>query len=647
MRKNFVLAILMAMSIDVFAQSQTVESPDNNLKVKFEITDGTPLYSVSYKDKQILEDSKLGLVADIGDYSQRMTLVRSKTDKIHKEYSQDRIKVRNVVYDANTLTVDMRNENKQDITVEFRVSDNAVAFRYKVARAGDTGCLRVMEEKTGFKFPSKTTTFICPQSDAMIGWKRSKPSYEEVYKPDAPMTEKSQYGHGYTFPCLFRIGDDGWALVSETGLDSKYCGCHLSDLNSDGAYQIALAMPEENNGNGTAEPAFALPGYTPWRTIVVGDNLKPIVENTAAWDNVEPLYEPSKNYKFGKSTWSWIVWQDNSMNYNDQSTFIDLAGNLGYNYILIDAGWDTNIGREGMKKLSNYAHSKNVEFFVWYSSSGYWNDIVQTPINIMDNPILRKKEMKWLNEIGAKGIKVDFFGGDKQETIRLYEQILSDANDYGLMVIFHGCTIPRGWERMYPNYVGSEAVLASENLIFSQDFCNNEPFNACLHPFIRNSIGCMEYGGCVLNKRLNKGNDGGTTRVTTDAFELATTILYQNPIQNFAITPNNLDEKPDFVIDFMKNVPTTWEETKFIDGYPGKYVVIARKSNGKWYIAGVTASKKEQTVTLNLPMLGKGKIVTLINDNKDKQPTTSSIKIKNPQKVKVTMQGEGGFVIMQ
>ena len=178
---------------------------------------------------------------------------------------------------------------------------------------------------------------------------------------------------------------------------------------------------------------------------------------------------------------------------------------------------------------------KGVEVFLWYSSSGYWNDIEQGPVNKMDNSIARKQEMRWMQSMGVKGIKVDFFGGDKQETMRLYEEILSDADDHGLMVIFHGCTLPRGWERMYPNYAGSEAVLASENLIFSQHACDNEAFNATLHPFIRNAVGCMEFGGVFLNKRLNRGNDGGTTRRTTDIFQLATAVLFQNPIQNFCI----------------------------------------------------------------------------------------------------------------
>ena len=259
---------------------------------------------------------------------------------------------------------------------------------------GDTGSIVIEKETTGFDFPSFTTTFLCPQSDAMIGWKRTKPSYEEEYKADAPMNVRSQYGHGYTFPCLFHVGENGWALISETGVDSKYCGSHLSDATADGLYTLAFPMPEENNGNGTASPGLALPGSTPWRTITVGENLKPIVETTIPWDVVEPLYPTEHTYKMGRGTWSWILWQDGSINFDDQKKYVDLAAAMGYEYVLIDNWWDTNIGRERMKDFIDYAHSKNVDVFLWYSSSGYWNDIVQGPTNYMDNPIIRKKEIE-------------------------------------------------------------------------------------------------------------------------------------------------------------------------------------------------------------------------------------------------------------
>ena len=332
------------------------------------------------------------------------------------------------------------------------------------------------------------------------------------------------------------------------------------------------------------------------------------------------------------------------MNWDDQVKFIDLASALKYEYILIDALWDTNIGKERMKELIKYARSKKVDVFLWYNSNGSFNDAPQGPRNKMNTSIDRKKEMKWLKEVGVKGLKVDFFGGDKQETMRLYEDILSDANDYGLMIIFHGATLPRGWERLYPNFVGSEAVVASEMLIFSQGVRDAEAFNATLHPFIRNAVGSMEFGGVFLNKFLVKSNEGRNKRLTTDAFQLATSILFQNPVQMFALTPNNLTDAPAFAVDFMKTVPTTWDETVFVDGYPGKHAVIARRQGTKWYVAGVNADKAAKEITVHLPMLA-GKKVLLYGDNENKEPYSRQLEIPQSGELKIQVQSGGGFVL--
>lgn len=641
------LVWLFALSGPLAAQSVSVNGPDGKLQltVSCPSANGEVSYAVTYNGKQMLESSPLGMETNVGDFYRGLQLKEHKVTALDTVYEQSRIKASHIHYRANELLCSFVNGEGKNVQITFRVSNNDVAFRYTLPREQGKGSVTVNSERTGFRFPSQTTTFLCPQSDAMIGWKRTKPSYEEEYKADAPMNERSGYGHGYTFPCLFKVGDDGWVLLSETGVDSRYCGSRLSDWDN-GVYRIAFPMPEENNGNGTVSPAFSLPGSTPWRTVTVGETLKPIVETTVPWDVVEPRYTTTHDYKPGRGTWSWILWQDGSINYDDQVRYVDLAAAMGYEYVLIDNWWDNNIGRDRMEQFVKYARSKGVEVFLWYSSSGYWNDIEQSPVNRMDNSIARKQEMRWLQSQGVKGIKVDFFGGDKQETLRLYEEILSDADDHGLMVIFHGCTLPRGWERMYPNYVGSEAVLASENLVFSQHFCDNEAFNATLHPFIRNAVGCMEFGGVFLNKRLNRSNDGGTIRRTTDIFQLATAVLFQNPIQNFALAPNNLTDAPQICLDFMKQVPTTWDETRFIDGYPGRYIVLARRHGNTWYIAAANATVEPLKLKLDLPMLA-GQEVSLYSDDKKMQPQLKLQKIKTDGSLQLTVQPQGGAVIVK
>ena len=641
------LVWLFALSGPLAAQSVSVNGPDGKLQltVSCPSANGEVSYAVTYNGKQMLESSPLGMETNVGDFYRGLQLKEHKVTALDTVYEQSRIKASHIHYRANELLCSFVNGEGKNVQITFRVSNNDVAFRYTLPREQGKGSVTVNSERTGFRFPSQTTTFLCPQSDAMIGWKRTKPSYEEEYKADAPLNERSGYGHGYTFPCLFKVGDDGWVLLSETGVDSRYCGSRLSDWDN-GVYRIAFPMPEENNGNGTVSPAFSLPGSTPWRTVTVGETLKPIVETTVPWDVVEPRYTTTHDYKPGRGTWSWILWQDGSINYDDQVRYVDLAAAMGYEYVLIDNWWDNNIGRDRMEQFIKYARSKGVEVFLWYSSSGYWNDIEQSPVNRMDNSIARKQEMRWLQSLGVKGIKVDFFGGDKQETLRLYEEILSDADDHGLMVIFHGCTLPRGWERMYPNYVGSEAVLASENLVFSQHFCDNEAFNATLHPFIRNAVGCMEFGGVFLNKRLNRSNDGGTIRRTTDIFQLATAVLFQNPIQNFALAPNNLTDAPQICLDFMKQVPTTWDETRFIDGYPGRYIVLARRHGNTWYIAAVNATAEPLKLKLDLPVLA-GQEVSLYSDDKKMQPQLKLQKIKTDGSLQLTVQPQGGAVIVE
>ena len=640
------LVWLFALSGPLAAQSVSVNGPDGKLQltVSCPSANGEVSYAVTYNGKQMLESSPLGMETNVGDFYRGLQLKEHKVTAFDTVYEQSRIKASHIHYRANELLCSFVNGEGKNVQITFRVSNNDVAFRYTLPREQGKGSVTVNSERTGFRFPSQTTTFLCPQSDAMIGWKRTKPSYEEEYKADAPMNERSGYGHGYTFPCLFKVGDDGWVLLSETGVDSRYCGSRLSDWDN-GVYRIAFPMPEENNGNGTVAPAFSLPGSTPWRTVTVGETLKPIVETTVPWDVVEPRYTTTHDYKPGRGTWSWILWQDGSINYDDQVRYVDLAAAMGYEYVLIDNWWDNNIGRDRMEQFIKYARSKGVEVFLWYSSSGYWNDIEQSPVNRMDNSIARKQEMRWLQSQGVKGIKVDFFGGDKQETLRLYEEILSDADDHGLMVIFHGCTLPRGWERMYPNYVGSEAVLASENMIFNQHFCDNEAFNATLHPFIRNTVGCMEFGGTFLNKRMNRGNDGGPTRVTTDIFQLATAVAFQNPVQNFALAPNNLTDVPAFEIDFMKEIPTVWDEVKFIDGYPGRYVVLARRHGQDWYVAALNAGKETLKLTVDLPMLA-GSPVAYYHDGKDgKTPQVEETKVGKKGQFKFTLPAQGGAVL--
>lgn len=424
------------------AQETTVSGPDGQLSVKVFLKNGEPHYSVTYQDKVMLEDSPLGLVTNEGDFSRNLTYTGEQREHIDKTYSQEKIKRSQVHYTAHQLTCSFEDSRQREIRIVFQVSNNDIAFRYELPTWGERRACVVQQEATGFKFPENTTTFLSNMMAPMGAFACTSPSYESGYTNDEPVGKPTYQKQGYVFPGLFRVGDQGWVLVSETGVNSLYCASHLSDGTKDGLYTIAFPDERQNNGFGSTGAQLGLPGVTPWRTITVGKDLSPIVETTIPFDVVDPLYEASQEYQYGRGTWSWIVWQDASMNWDDQVTYIDLAAELGYEYILMDALWDTNIGYERMEELIRYANTKNVDVFLWYNSNGSYNDAPQGPRNRMSTSIARKEEMKWLKKAGVKGLKVDFFGGDKQETMRVYEDILSDANDYGLMIIFHGCTLP-------------------------------------------------------------------------------------------------------------------------------------------------------------------------------------------------------------
>ena len=641
-----VMAMLLGSSV-ASAENKQITSPDGKLVVTVADMDGRPSYSVSYDNVLFLKPSPLGMIANIGDFSSGMSLEKNvSTNKIDETYELASIKKSKVRYVANEAVFSFTQQEKTIYDVIFRISNNDVAFKYKMYPQGETLSCVVKQEATGFAFPDGTTTFLCPQSKPMRGFARTSPSYETSYTAD-DVAGKNGWGEGYTFPCLFRNGDNGWVLVSETGVNGGYCASRLLG-HKGGTYTIGFPQEGEANGNGTVSPGIALPGETPWRTITVGKTLAPIVETTVPFDVVKPLYSAKGEYTYGRGSWSWIIGMDGSTNYKEPLRYIDFSAAMGYQSVLVDALWDKQIGRDKIEELAKYGKNKGVALYLWYNSNGYWNDAPQTPRGIMDNAIARRKEMKWMQSIGIRGIKVDFFGGDKQMTMQLYEDILSDANEYGLLVIFHGCTLPRGWERMYPNFASSEAVLASENLHFSQGSCDNEAFNATLHPFIRNTVGSMDLGGSALNKYYNADNaPRGSRRVTSDVYALATAVLFQSPVQHFALAPNNLTDSPSWAIDFMKEVPTTWDEVRFIDGYPGKYVILARRHGDKWYIAGVNAQKETLKLKVNLPMFSNGEKVRLFSDDKVLQGGVKQIGIGKKQELQLSIPCNGGILIVK
>ncbi len=640
------------------AKAQT--SPDGRLTVTVSCEQGKPAYSVAFDGRTVVEQSALGLVTNVGDLTQGMTLSKtSETTKVETDYKLYNIKRSENHVTANKTVYTFAKDGKDVIAVTFVAENNNVAFQYELlATNKDTKCCVVDSEASSFAMPEGTTTFMCPQMHPMTGFARTAPSYETHYTADEEMG-KNGWGYGYTFPCLFKSplqDSECWILVSETGSAGNYPGCKLENKGG-GNYQISFPSEKENNGFGSTGAQMALPDKTPWRTITISDNLKDIVETTITWD-VLALNEKTSNMlrqtvaeSYGRGAWSWIIANDESCNFDTQKEYIDFAAKMGWQSLLVDAMWDRQIGRERIAELAKYGKSKGVYLYLWYNSNGQWNDAPQTPLNCMDTPSHRQKEMEWMNEIGIRGIKVDFFGGDKQCTMQLYRDILLDAQKYGIMVIFHGCTLPRGWEYMFPNYVASEAVRASENLHFGQNECDREAMDATFLPFIRNTVGSMDFGGSTLNWYYNPKNSNemwGGHRVTSDVFALATAVLFQGPVQHFAMAPNNLTDAPAWAVDFMKTVPTTWEDIRFIDGYPGKYIVLARRSQeGKWYVSAVNGQKEPLKIQVPLDMFEVGQMVNVYSDDSNLNGSVKAVKVNKKRTYTAVVPVNGACLICE
>ena len=636
MRIQILYLLALLVSLTISADNIEVKSPDQKAVVSIKIDNGRVSYSLKYDNRDILLSSRLGIKSNVGDWIDNLSLINYQVTKENRKYDMSHTKASHVEYEANKLAIKLTNSNKGEVTITFMIFNNDVAFRYTIPSSNE---VKIYSEISSFRFPDSTKTFLSHKQ-------RKNPSYERVYQADKSMTDKSGEGVGYVFPALFHLENDRWALIAETDVTSNNVGSHLSDFSNDNGYTIAYPDKEESSGKGETYPTMKGPGNTPWRTITFGNDLRPIIETTVTFDLVTPLYEPSINYKPGRYTWSWLIWQLDSINYDDQVKYIDLNEKMGFEYVLIDAEWDNRIGRDKMAQLSKYAQSKGVQLMLWYNSNGDLNNVYQSPYNILHDKNARDKEMKWLQSIGIAGIKVDFFAGDKQNSMQLYQDILTDANKYGLLVIFHGCTLPRGWEVLYPNFVASEAVVASEMVYFVENDANREPYDLTLHPFCRNAVASMDWGGVIMNRKLSKDNKGRHSRKTTDTFEIASGIVTQTFVQCVEMQPNNLDDVPKLELDFLRNLPTTWDETKFIDGYPGKFVILARRHEKTWYIAGLNAENDKHDLQIKLPMVKGESTVDYYTDNNDGYSELKSVKLNNNSQVKISMKHNGGFIIV-
>ncbi len=641
--KNVTLfIILFTITISTYAlctENYTLKSPNDKISVNFWLTlTGDAVYSVSYSGSTVLKQSKLGIVRNDEDFSTNLTLDSvSNVSTVSENYTLLHGKRLNCSYTGNKQVYYLKNSNLKTMEIIFQVSNDGIGFRYYFPEKTDT-TLVIYKELTSYHFDLSTKAFLQPCPDARTGWCFTQPSYEEYYNMDIPVGTVSPYQAGWVMPTLFHSGEY-WISITETAVDTNYCGSRLSQFSPDGEYSVQFPEPQESRDGGSFLPESVLPWYTPWRVIAISDNIGGLVESTLETDLATPAkYDVSSWLKPGVASWSWVILKDDSTIYDVQRRYIDFAASMNWRYCLIDAFWDKKIGYEKIKELADYAETKNVKILLWYNSAGDWNTTTLTPHDKMVTSESRKTEFQKLKDIGIGGVKVDFFGGDGQSMMKYYIDILKDAAKYNLAVNFHGCTFPRSWYRTYPNLVSMEAIRGEEYVTFGQYFADNQPSHCAMLPFTRNLFDPMDF------TPVNFSGIPNLKRKTTSGFEIALSVLFTSGIQHIAEIPTGMAAQKDFVKEYMSSLPETWDDVKFIDGYPGKYVVLARRKGNRWYIAGINGENKTHKITLNVPFISKstkGFIITDLDNAKDF--VKKDIDFSGP--INITMQAYGGFVI--
>jgi hypothetical protein len=617
----------------------TVKSPNSKISAEFWLTsNGAPVYTVSCSGSTILNKSKLGIIRSDGDFAENLKLDSVSNESIvSNNYTLLHGKRLNCTYTGNKRVFYLKNVNSKMIEIIFQVSDDGVAFRYYFPEKTDT-IVKIFKEITSYHFYLSTKAFLQPCPDARTGWNFSQPSYEEYYNMNIPVGTSSPYQAGWVMPALFNTGKY-WVSITETAVDTNYCGSRLSQLSPDGEYSVQFPEPQECRSGEPYLPESVSPWITPWRIIALANNLGGLVESTLETDLANPAkYDVTSWLHPGTASWSWVMLKDDATVYSVQKKYIDFAASMNWGYCLIDALWDTQIGYDKINQLADYAKTKNVKLLLWYNSAGDWNTVPITPRDKMLTPKSRQAEFQKLKDMGIAGIKIDFFGGDGQSMMKYYIDILKDAAGYNLAVDFHGSTFPRGWYRTYPNLVSMEAIRGEEYVTFGQFFADNQPSHCAIIPFTRNLFDPMDF------TPVNFSGIPHLIRRTTGGFEIALSVIFTSGIQHIAETPDGMAAQKDFVRDYMSSLPDNWDDVKFIDGFPGQYVVLARKKGDKWYIAGINGENKEHTITLNAPFKNvNSKGIIIIDSISSDELIKSNIDFSKP--VNITMRPYGGFVI--
>ncbi len=624
------LTACLSFAEKVVAQEWNLVSPDKKINIRISNRQSMS-YIVMYNGDTVINDSPLGIHLDDQRFDEQLKWTDLQQTTVKEEYMLlvgKRLKAKNT---ANELRLEFENSSGGRVMVIFRAYNDGIAFRYYFPTS-DGSLHKVVRESTGFAVSKTAKAWIQPY-DLNV---RMKPCYETYYEDAITPGSASPNQAGWAFPALFAVGDV-WMLVSEAGLDETYCATHLEDKRGNGVYTIRFPEKEEVTSKSDPEPVSTFPWATPWRLAIIVPSLNALYHTTLITDlNPPSKIKDTSWIKPGRASWSWWSKGSTTREFNVQKDYIDFNAAMGWEYVLIDAGWPQMQGGK-VEDLVAYATSKGVGIFLWYHSGmGREQDTVSMS-NLMAFPESRRNEMAKIRGWGVKGIKVDFFDSDKQPVIKRYFDIMKDAADHKLMVNFHGSTLPRGWERTYPHLVSMESVKGAEGY-GRQEFCDRAPVHNTILPFTRNIVGSMDYTPVTFTNKRE------AIRQTTVGHELALSVVFESGVSHFADQMNSYKALPAGPKKFLMNVPVAWDETQYLTGLPGKFVVLARRKGAQWYIGAINGQNSEQEAVFDLPFIRKKTSLEIITDGDQPGRFVTSSLDTDGKDFKIKIAARSGFV---
>ena len=590
--KSRIVILSVACLLCLTAGAQRLVSP--NGRISLEQRDGR--FVLNYRQQHVI---------DIAAPQAALPLKGIKAQRLKTDYRMLSGKRLHCTNQANEYRVG-------EMTV--RLYDDGLAYRYESP----------VKEQAAYVIPEGMKRWMMQWTDGAEGFYPLQTTYKVKAQRSFSAVSKDADGNciRWSFPVLLEANDGVFALLTEANIEK---GQSASSLYNDGELFRVVQDEGENKG------------HSPWRVVIVG-TLGDVVESTLVTDVSEPC-------KLEDTGWihpgvvSWVYWAYNhgSDDYNIIKKYSDLAATLHLPYVLIDAEWDRMKDGKTIEDAVNYAKSKGVKPLIWYNSSVGWVDGAPTPKYRLNKPEDREKEFAWCERIGVAGVKIDFFSGENQKNMDFCIDLMESATRHHLLVNFHGATVPRGWQRTYPNLLSTEGVYGAE-------WYNNVPtftkaaasHNATL-PFTRNVVGPMDYTPCAFS-------DSQHPHITSHAHELALTVLFESGLQHLADRPESFLAQPQDVQDFLSLLPAAWDETRFVSGYPGESCVLARRSGNTWYVAGINGTDETKTLSVPLPFIKKVREATLFADSGNKEQPWSIETIKKLPAT-VTCQPRGGFIL--